>query len=43
MQKVSLEKNSFKKVGPNKWTNDKCLITILEDCYVIQFTDAHVP
>ncbi len=34
-----LERNSFKNVGENKWANDKCMVTILEHCYQIQFTN----
>jgi hypothetical protein len=34
-----LERNSFKMVCPNKWANDKCMITLLENCYQIQFTN----
>jgi hypothetical protein len=34
-----LERNSFKNVCPNKWANEKCLVTVLEDCYQIQFTN----
>lgn len=34
-----LERNGFKNVGPNKWTNEKCMVTLLEDCYQINFTN----
>ena len=34
-----LERNSFKNVCPNKWANEKCLVTVLEDYYMIQFTN----
>ena len=34
-----LERNSFKNVCPNQWANDRCLVTILEDCYQIQFNN----
>jgi hypothetical protein len=33
------ERNSFKNVGPNKWANEKCMVTLLEDCYQINFTN----
>jgi hypothetical protein len=34
-----LERNGFKNVGPNKWANEKCMVTLLEDCYQINFTN----
>jgi hypothetical protein len=34
-----LERNSFKRVADNKYANIACVITILEDCYQIQFTN----
>ena len=34
-----LERNEFKNVGPNKWANEKCMVTLLEDCYQINFTN----
>ena len=34
-----LERNSFQMVCPNKWANEKCVITILENFYQIDFTN----
>lgn len=34
-----LERNGFKNVCPNKWASEKCMVTILKDCYQIQFTN----
>lgn len=34
-----LERNSFKNVGANQFANEKCIVTIHEDCYQIQFTN----
>jgi hypothetical protein len=34
-----LERNGFKNVCENKWANENCLITILENCYQIQYTN----
>lgn len=34
-----LERNSFRNVCENKYANEKCLITIHEDYYQIQFTN----
>ena len=34
-----LERNRFKNVGPSKWANEKCMVTLLEDCYQINFTN----
>lgn len=34
-----LERNAFKNVDTNKFANDKCLITVLENSYQIDFTN----
>jgi hypothetical protein len=34
-----LERNSFKRVADNKYANIACVITILEDCYQINFSN----
>lgn len=34
-----LERNGFKNVCLNKWASEKCMITILEDHYQIDFTN----
>lgn len=34
-----LERNSFKNVGTNQFANEKCIVTIHENFYQIQFTN----
>jgi len=34
-----LERNGFKNVSKSGWANEKCIVTILENCYQIQFTN----
>jgi hypothetical protein len=34
-----LQRNSFKNVCPNKWASKECMVTILPDCYQIDFTN----
>ena len=37
---VFLLRNEFAQVKENTFTNDKCTVILLEDCYQIDFTDA---
>ena len=36
---VFLLRNDFTQVKENTFTNDKCTVIILEDCYQIDFND----
>lgn len=37
---VFLLRNEFAQVKENTFTNDKCTVTILEDCYQIDWNDS---